>query len=433
LKDKTMKSTTLFKLMLATATLVGSTTLLLATSDESKAPQPTPAHTPFVTVLMKDFDGWDTNHDGTLSMDEINKVVMDPAVKGDDAAAAASIKLLSHSKKVKLPALTKEYFASYDAEELAIMAHRGAVKPADAVTATVDPTTATPTTEPAARTARANFDLYFTAGKARIAKGGPDHYPGRFVLDHTSQGPLGDCFFVASVTSMAVHDPARLEKIIEPKSDGSYVIKLPDTEPVVVPAITDAELAISSTTTGDGAWLAIMEQGFGKYKSREHGHGDDVEGTEIIRVGGDSAPTISALTGHKTLRIAPGKTVEARKANKDKMLPEIREQLTAAITNHRLITAGMDPPAPDVKLDGTRTPIPPNITIHHVYAVISYDPATDIIEMWNPHGQHFDPKGAPGIEHGFATEHGQFKLPLSEAFDFYTSFTFEQSTPSTKP
>jgi hypothetical protein len=178
-----------------------------------------------------------------------------------------------------------------------------------------------------------------------------------------------------------------------------------------------------------------MEQAFGKYLGRRKGEGDEIEGTNVIRTGGDSAPTITALTGHKTLRLSFGKTVEYRKADAGEMLPKIREQLRISLANHRLITAGMNPPStkpgpngePAPALNGTPVPIPPDINIGHVYAVVSYDPATDVIEIWNPHGQHFVPKGPPGIANGYPTEHGRFKLPLTEAYQFYTSFTFEQA------
>jgi hypothetical protein len=79
----------------------------------------TQKHTPFVTVLMRNWDKWDTNHDGELSVPEIDKVVSDPSVKGDDAAVAGTLKLMSRSRKITVPRLTRDYFAQYDVEALA--------------------------------------------------------------------------------------------------------------------------------------------------------------------------------------------------------------------------------------------------------------------------------------------------------------------------
>jgi len=62
--------------------------------------------------------------------------------------------------------------------------------------------------------------------------------------------------------------------------------------------------------------------------------------------------------------------------------------------------------------------------------VLAYDAATDVVEIWNPHGQTFHPKGPAGLANGYETAHGRFKLPLAEAYSFYTSFTFELDAPA---
>lgn len=114
----------------------------------------------------------------------------------------------------------------------------------------------------------------------------------------------------------------------------------------------------------------------------------------------------------------------------------MRAALQTALADHRVITAGIDPPAAlRPNADGTAATatlpaIPPGFQKHHVYAVLSYDPATDVVEIWNPHGQTFKPKGEAGLEHGYPTAHGRFKLPLAEAYAFYTSFTFELDQPA---
>jgi hypothetical protein len=203
--------------------------------------------------------------------------------------------------------------------------------------------------------------------------------------------------------------------------------------------VTDAELAISGTTTNDGTWLAIMEQAFGKYKAREKGENiADVEGTEIIRTGGDSMPTIRALTGHASERFTFGKTVEYRKANEEKVLPKLREALLKGLADHRVMTAGgIVRYKPGEKIEGenagTPPPVPPDLLADHVYAILDYNKATDIVELWNPHGEHFEPKGPAGIKNGYPTDHGRFKVPLTEAYQFYGSFTIEGSGASTQP
>ena len=118
------------------------------------------------------------------------------------------------------------------------------------------------------------------------------------------------------------------------------------------------------------------------------------------------------------------------------MLPEVRAALQANLASHRIITAGIDPPA-QLKPNADGTPaagtlpaIPPGFQKKHVYAIVAYDPATDVVEIWNPHGQTFHPKGTPGLANGYETQHGRFKLPLADAYSFYTSFTFELDAPA---
>ena len=165
------------------------------------------------------------------------------------------------------------------------------------------------------------------------------------------------------------------------------------------------------------------------------GGSTDVDGTEILRRGGDSAVTIQQLTGHATRRIRFPTTAEERVAQREKVLPELRDALRNALAKQRLITAGIDPPArlrpaaDGTPAVGTLPRIPPGFQKKHVYAIVGYDAASDVVEIWNPHGQTFRPKGPAGLANGYETAHGRFKLPLAEAYSFYTSFTFELDTP----
>lgn len=401
-----------------------------------------PRHTPFMTVLLRDWAKWDANRDDALSPDEVDRAVADPTITGDDAAAAAAIKLLARTPKIDGP-LTRAYFAAYEAAR----ALDGKAKPADAEPEVSDPT------EPAAagaagregKPAAADFDLYFARCKRRIARrGDAPLWPAGVTpaaLDGLSQGPLGDCFFVASVGSSVIHRPAAVRDLVEPLPDGRFRATFPGATSFTFAAPTDGQLALSSTA-GDGAWLAVLEQAFGKYratlKSGSAADVDAVDGTDVLRKGGDSAVTIRQLTGHATRRITFPASAEGRAADREKVLPELRQALRAALDGHRLITAGVDPPdrlkpAAAGQPVGTLPVIPAGIQKRHVYAVVDYDEKSDVVELWNPHGQTFQPKGTPGPVHGYATMHGRFKVPLAEAYGFYTSFTFELDTPAPRP
>jgi hypothetical protein len=387
---------------------------------------------PLVKTILKDWDRIDTNHDGVLTVAEIDRAVTDPAITGDTAAAVAALKLASVSKSFVLPRLTREYFLAYDRHA-----------PAAAATQSAESATADPQSAPHVASSGFNWNLYFSASRKRLQRGGPDRWTGRFDLAHVRQGPLGDCYFVAAIGSLQVHDPARLEKLITPAGDGQVSVHFGNGHTVDVVPPTDTEIAISSTTTGDGVWLADLEQAFGRDRANQKGGDPDtdanLDGTDLIRNGGDSGQAIGVITGHRVHRIHFARTLSERKAKTDTVLPELRRQIQTTIAAHRVVTAGVNPPDPVTNPDpagkngqGSPPPVPPDITKHHVYAVVSYDPDTDIVEIWNPHGQQFKPRGEPGLANGYPTDHGLFKLPLAEAYQFFTSFTFETDAPVQK-
>jgi hypothetical protein len=176
-----------------------------------------------------------------------------------------------------------------------------------------------------------------------------------------------------------------------------------------------------------------MEQAFAQFREqRQKRNAGDTEATDLISHGGTTGPTIDVLTGsgHKSLTLAL--SMERRKAEAAKVLPELRTELEAAIRDRRVMTVSVAAPAVDptgkiVERDdhGTAPTIPPGITKKHAYAVVSYDRRLDLIGLWNPHGQDFTPKGTPGLAHGYPTRHGRFTLPLTEAYAFCRNFTFE--------
>jgi hypothetical protein len=422
----------------------------IATAAPVAAPAtpPTVRHTPFVAVLTRNWTRWDANHDDVLSAEEVDRAVTDPAITGDDAAAAAAIKLLSRTTKVTAP-LTRAYFQKYDQAALGV---GGTERLGDAEHELPDP--AAPDGAPTAsgtgaslpaRAAKlpADFDLTFVKCKARLTRRGtapqwPTDISSAAAIDRMAQGPLGDCFFVASIGSTVVHRPTALRDMVQQLPNGQYRASFPGAAPFTFAGLTDGQVALGSTTAGDGAWLAVLEQAFGKYRSVLRGGPTDVDGTDILRRGGDSAVTIQQLTGHATRRIHFSLPVERRAAERDTVLPEVRKALLDNLANHRIITAGIDPPAqlkpnPDgTPATGTLPRIPPGFQKKHVYAIVGYDPATDVVEIWNPHGQTFHPKGPPGLASGYETTHGRFKLPLTDAYSFYTSVTFELDAPAPK-
>lgn len=384
--------------------------------------------TPFITAVFRNWTAWDRDHNDRLSLEEIDAAVLDRSVTGDDAAAAGTLKLMARRDEMKDVALTKEYFQKYNRQRLA----KGTLLADEAAELeTVDILNQERTTAKRGSTSSPDWDLYFSASRHRIARGAGG-WTGRFELDHLRQGPLSDCFFLSSLGSLLAQRPEKLKSLLTPLPDGTFHASYPGQAPFIVRPPTDAELAISSVSAGDGYWLPVMEEAFGEYRMMKKGIEDDVEATDSISHGGRTGPTIDALTGnsHKSITLAP--SAERRKAAAGKLLPQLRAELLAAMRDHRVMTvsvmayvvdaAGRITEGPD---HGMAPHIPPGITRHHAYAIVSYDRPSDVIGLWNPHGQNFTPKGSAGLEFGYPTEHGRFTLPLTDAYSFCTNFTFE--------
>src|SRR5689334_22812774 len=70
--------------MSLTPILVAAVVGLLA--DPPKGPPP------FAEVVTKNFARWDKDKNGELSLDEVNRAIGDPAVKGPEAAAVAALR-----------------------------------------------------------------------------------------------------------------------------------------------------------------------------------------------------------------------------------------------------------------------------------------------------------------------------------------------------
>ena len=399
--------------------------------------------TPFVASVLGHFDRWDADHDGKLSRAEIDALLKDPGVTGDDAAAVSALKLVTRGSKTPLPPLTVEYFEQYNATAAgASKKDAGSGNAVDATTAAEggsrDAAGGKPVESPL------KWDRYFTAGKKRLADAGGEQWrTSSFDIKQMQQGALGDCFFVASLGSVVSHRPEQIGNLIAEQPDGSYKASFPGVPAFGVPKLTQSQIAISGTS-GAGAFLAVFEQAFGKYRSQLKGGAADVDGTDVLFRGGDSAPTLQQLTGHDTRRISFGKNLEARAAAMGTVLPEVRKLLTYNIEHHLAITGGgvigvpgkvaaTNPAAVKTKGGGTLPVVPPDILQNHVYVVVDFDPKTDLLTMWNPHGQAFTPKGEPGLKNGYAADHGRFMLPLAEAYQFYGSFTFETENPAKPP
>ncbi len=68
---------------------------------------------------------------------------------------------------------------------------------------------------------------------------------------------------------------------------------------------------------------------------------------------------------------------------------------------------------------------PPGIVNNHCYALMAYDGELRKASIFNPWGNNFTPKGAPGLANGYTTEHGLFSVPLAEIQQVFAGLSYE--------
>lgn len=442
--------------------LAGSAVMAQAdTKSESKKPPQ------FAEIVTEKFGAWDADDDGTLTATEIDKACVDGKIKGAEAAAVAALKRIVRSDKYELPALTRTYLTrpstptrrpaadKSDADREDSTERDGT---ADRNKSNDDAPTPAPVVRPARPSAsstvklttRPNFQRGFETCMTRIEKSDRTLFKsdGNPTIDHCHQGPLGDCFFVSVVGAAVKRDPSGFKETVRtlPESEGGgYAVKFGSGKEIKVSELTDAEIAISSTTSdkgGDeGLWLAVMEKAFGT--SRMQAAPDryaNESATDAIAKGGSTATVIRELTGHSTERITlkkryrqagmeqydvnkrllpppPGTRVVMQPAEDlAKLAAKVRQKVPGALKAGRIVATGTG-----------EEKQPPGISGKHAYAVLAYDEAKDVLTLWNPHGNTYSVRGGkePGPLTGYPTKAGIFDLPVDDFVRIFNGVTIE--------
>ncbi len=328
----------------------------------------------FLTVLQKHFPAWDADHDGVLSVNEINQHVADPEVRGEAAAAIAALKRASRIRQPTLPTFTLEH--------LEVLAK--AQPPAKGMP---------------------DFPAMFggslkciaSARRELFAADGPR-------IETIRQGRMGNCFSLAPLAALAHTRPDYIRtEMIRPQPDGRYLVKLGRKEVKVAPP-TDAEIALSSGNEDGSLWVNVYEKAAGEaHNEQKPADKREATGLDALNRGGSAGTQLAFITGREMFRVSCkfAKQKDLPKADYDKHMAELRAALTAATRDKRLMTCGT-----------LKTTIP-GITPNHAYAILGYDPATDLIRLWNPHGDTRAVKGEPGPKNGYPLRDGIFEMPLT--------------------
>jgi hypothetical protein len=358
---------------------------LLAAGEE-----PRPA-SGFSAQVEAHFGRWDLDRDGALSFLETSRLVPDVSTRDEAAAALAAVHLAQRGER---------WYRATFARDVLI---------------------ATPDDEPGRQPP---FETYYRMGLAHIratdralfAGGGPN-------LRSFHQGLLGDCYFVATLGALVSRDPAVVGRIVRQGPDGSFDIRFPDGEPVRVRHISDAEVALGSYDGGQGLWLNVLEKGYGQLVERSLARrGICEDAIDALGDGGRATGAMTLFTGNDAavLRFRPDDPLvipgDRRVAG---FLPLTRALLISNFRRRRLTCCGT-----------TEADTPPGIAKRHLYAVLGFDPAGDLVQVWNPWGNHFEPRGAPGLGSGYPVRQGHFTVPLGDFIRIFDSVIYETDRPA---
>ncbi|MBL9182542.1 MAG: hypothetical protein JNN17_10400 [Verrucomicrobiaceae bacterium] len=366
-----------------------ATSLLLAVStlmarDEEKSVSGDQER--FLAVLTKNFAAWDADHDGLLAANEINNLVEAPEVRGEDAAAIAALKRASRFRIVTLPSFTLEHLQTLaKAQPL----EKG----------------------------MPDLPAMFGGSLKHIAKTKHELFaPEGPRIETIRQGRMGNCFSLAPLAALAHERPDYIrEQMIRPIENGRYVVKLGQQE-IEVAAPTDAEIALTSENEDGSVWVNVYEKAAGvAHNAKKPADKRDATGLDALSRGGSAGTQLAFITGREMFRVSCSfaKKKDLPKADYDKHMAELRAALTSATKENRLMTCGT-----------LKTTIP-GLTPNHAYAILSYYSATDVIRVWNPHGDTREVKGEPGPKSGYPIKDGIFELPLTVFVKEFSGTAYE--------
>lgn len=335
----------------------------------------------FAEVIREHYARWAGGERNPLTPDKVDRLVIDPNIKGPEAAALATIHRKFGSGKNKKP-VTREVLL--EEKELKLLE----------------------------KSYLADLKHINSAPRDLFSERGPS-------LDGLHQGRLGDCFVVSAIGCDVARNPAQVRHLFVEHPDGAIDVRFP-LHPVHIPRLSDAEIALGSTAQQQGLWLNILEKAAGIVREKTSKKGEhDPEGIDFIAHGGDARFTIRLLTGHEAeyQSLHP----HGKQAPKNPVA-HCEEILQVALGHHRLMCASTS----------NKATVPPGMAKGHDYGVLGYDHGSRMVEVWNPWGNKFEPRGKPGIQNGYHTEGGRFQIPLHDFCEVFGGIYFETDKPARK-
>jgi len=142
-----------------------------------------------------------------------------------------------------------------------------------------------------------------------------------------NQGAVGDCYFLASLASIANGNPMLLQQAVTPLGDGTYAVRFYRYGQEVylrvdgyLPVTSGRQLAYAKTGQGGATWVAIMEKAYAFFRSAGNSYASISGGwmanacTDLTGLGTTSlaaAGSASSVYAFLQTQLADGKAVTA--------------------------------------------------------------------------------------------------------------------------
>jgi hypothetical protein len=347
-----------------------------STAPQVAAPEAalSPVAQKFLATVRANFGQWDLDHDGVLTREEIEIDMQNPRIVGEAAAALAALKL--GSTKSNHLADTRTFTpADIDGVERQLAGRQK-----------LDP----------------NFVRYFAAGLKKLEEQPRQLFVGAPRINAIRQDFTTDCYFLSAAGAVAHLDPQAISRLIAPLQDGSFVVTFPGRPPMRVTPPTDAEIA-TYTISKDGVWLNVLQKAYAVIRIRmEPNQATTREPLDSVGFRTGSTRVMELFTGHPSRGI--GFPAATHQELDERLIAHTRNVIRTAFNDRRAVTISSE---------------------HHAYAVVAYDPQSDLVTVHNPYDRGGVEKWieGPKVER---TSDGFFVLPTARLVASFKSLRFEQ-------
>jgi hypothetical protein len=341
--------------------------------------------------LINNFKLFDKNNNGYISINEVKSLIKDSNIKGDQAVSLGILNFIMSNKENDNLSIT----------DLSML----------------------DTSKPIFKSQNSNKKLSLDdikndmESKLKEANKYKDSN-GKFILPKSAkdidfkdvkQGYLGDCYLIATLSSIAKQKPNELVKMIKDNNDGTFTVNFGDKK-VNVSSPTDTEIALGSQGK---SFIPIIEKAYAKYQNE----------SSFIK---SENPYDKISSGRTTLLL--GKTIkELTNNNYDTDLLEIRTSIASFDASSKKETINKINNAlkeNKVIITSTEQNNSLNIAGNHAFSIIGFDPKTNTVEIRNPYG-----KGDP-LDHNLLAKDGSndgiFKISLEELYKNFTLISYEK-------